>query len=225
MGSNDQVVPDQKILPAGHALPDGITDAVLNRAQIAAAFKVSENTITKWIAEIGDPMPVKSHGSNGSAYEFQLSTCFSWHLARIDRLHLERTAADNAAAQMALHFLNLDPEGAEGASHMTAKEVTDWTTAEYNRNKAAIQRQEFVPTGRMRTALETMFVTLRNTINTLPDFAEREMGLTAAEVDKLQKRCDQTLVEMHEAVERELKKAPAGVVPIRSSQTELALGS
>ncbi|MBL3611465.1 hypothetical protein JMM60_22460, partial [Rhodovulum sulfidophilum] len=48
-----------------YPLPEGVEDTAMNRAQIARALDVSDNTISKWIAQ---GMPVLEEGGNGREY-------------------------------------------------------------------------------------------------------------------------------------------------------------
>lgn len=202
-------------------LPEGAQDGVLNRTQLAQAFSVSENTITKWM-QLG--MPVLSTGQNGVAYEFKLSHCWAWRQERDDTARAIRAKGDQLAAQAALAFRNVDEEEAAQEGHMTAKEVHEWAVAQYHRDRVAEMRGDLVRASRVLTLFEETLNAVRTAVYTLPDYAEREFGLTAKQVATLQGRCDQVLIEMRNAIEREALGSGT-VVPLDrgTQQGELAI--
>lgn len=215
---------DGSVLDAARwPLPDGMQDGVLNRAQLAVAFTVSENTITKWMQQ---GMPVLSAGQNGVAYEFVLSHCHAWRMQREEALRRERARGDQLAAQAALAFRNLESDQAEEEATLTAKDVSEWAEAEYKRNRAAEQRGDLIRVDRVRQAVEEMLTAVRTAVYTLPDYAEREFGLTPGQVAKMQTRCDEVLVEMRNGIERNVIAAGQGAQLYaldRGEQGQLAL--
>lgn len=193
-----------------YPLPDGLTDAVVNRAQIALALQVSENTITKWI---GQGMPVQELGGNGREYEFQLAHCYAWRMHRDDILRREKRKADEAAAQMSLLFRNHDSEDPnEGL--LSAEDVIKESQADVARNKAAELRGELVRTHRMRTTMEQALMTFRNFAITIVDYAEMEFGLGPEEVDKFQLRTHGMLSEVRRQFEKEIGALNSEVVEL-----------
>lgn len=180
-------------------LPDGAEDAVLNRAQLAHALNTSDNTITKWIAA---GMPVEQEGGNGKEYAFQLSLCYAWRLWRDESLASAKRTSDAAAAQIRLQFLNPGEED-DGRARLTPRQIKDEADAEFARLKAAQLRGELIPVARVSAALEDVFAAVRNGVTTLPDFAEMEFGLSPADVDKMQRRCDEILVDVRNRLEAE----------------------
>lgn len=183
-----------------YPLPEGQEDGVLSRVQIARAFKMSENTITKWTSQ---GMPVEASGGNGTAYEYRLSHCYAWRMQRDTNLRAEKSRGDNIAAQAAMSFRNLDIDQEEIEGKLTAKELREWSEAEYQRNKAAQQRGDLVRSDRTRALLEGLLVNVRMAIDTLPDFMEREFGLTSRQVAQAQERCDEVLIEMQTTIARD----------------------
>lgn len=183
-----------------YPLPDGLEDGVLSRVQIARAFNVSENTVTKWTSH---GMPVESEGSNGTAYEFRYSHCYAWRMHRDASLRADKARGDQIAAQAAMQFRNLDTDQEEVEGTLTAKDLREWSEAEYHRNKAAQQRGDLVRSDRTRALLEGLLVNVRMAIDTLPDFMEREFGLTSRQVAQAQERCDEVLIEMQTTIARD----------------------
>lgn len=196
-------------------LPDGLDDEVLlNRSQLATSFRVSENTITKWI---GLGMPVDSAGSNGQSYAFRLSHCYAWRMERDEKSRSEKARGDKAAQQAALAFLNVDSGDEDAQNVLTASDMRAWAEAEYQRNRASEQRGDLVRVSVVRLLLEDLLMLVTSGIAALPDFAEAEIGLTAVDTVKLQEKCDEVLMEMRNRIEQDLLKTGT-VLPLRSGE-------
>ncbi|MFN3275456.1 MAG: hypothetical protein ACK41U_12350 [Paracoccus sp. (in: a-proteobacteria)] len=206
---------------ARHPLPAGVEDdgTPLNRAQLAKAFVVSENTITKWLSQ---GMPVDSTGANGVSYEFRLAHCWAWKQDRDERSRAAKSRGDQLAAQAALAFRNLDEDQAEDEGELTADDLRKWSEAEYHRNRVAEQRGDLLRADRMRALIEDMFVTFGAEMDTLPDFAEMNFGLSAAQVAQLEARCDEMRAEVRRLIEARLGRTGA-VVALPGRQADLDL--
>jgi phage terminase Nu1 subunit (DNA packaging protein) len=206
---------------AAYPLPSGVVDdgTLLNRVQLARAFGVSENTITKWVS-LG--MPVMAEGQNGVSYEFRLSHCWAWRADREERSRSTKLRGDQLAAQAALAFRNLDDDQAEAEAELTADDLRKWSEAEYHRNRVAEQRGDLVRADRVRAALEDIFVAVGAEMDTLPDFAEMQFGLSAAQVGQMQERCDQLRMEMRRRIE-ELLTRGGSVIALGVAQGEMNL--
>ena len=179
-------------LLGSHPLPEGIDDAVLNRSQLAVAMQVSDNTISKFLSR---GMPCLSQGGNGKDYEFQLSHCYAWRMSEDAEAAAKKAKGDDVARQMALVFRNDDEEIEDSAPVLTAKEIKEESEADYARNKAAESRRELVRRHRVDELFESVLIEFRTQITTLVDFAEMEFSLTPDQVEKMQTRCDSTLVQ------------------------------
>lgn len=199
-------------------LPEGVEEGVLNRAQLALAFNMSENTISKWVLQ---GMPVQSAGQNGVAYEFCLSHCWAWKQSRDEDAMAAKRRGDQLATQAALAFRNLDADEDEANSQMTAAEVRAWAEAEYHRNRAAEQRGELMRTSRVQQAVEDMIVAFGTAMDTLPDWAELEFGLTPDQVQQLQDKADAIRQEARQICERMI--GGGGVIALGTQQGELVL--
>lgn len=197
-----------------YPLPEDIADVVVNRGQCATALGVSENIVTKYLDQ---GMPVLSRGSNGQAYEFQMSECFAWKMARDEANKARRDAGDRVAAQMSLMFRGADEDGADEGPVLTAEQIIKESQADYARNKAAEARRELVRAARVREAFEDMLIVVRTQVVSLVDFAEMEFGLTPEQVRKMQVRCDGTLVQMRQ----EFSQACPGEVALLSAHHPL----
>lgn len=200
-------------------LPAGVEDGILNRAQLALAFSVSENTISKWLLQ---GMPMQSAGQNGVSYEFKLSHCWAWKQARDEDALAAKRRGDQLATQAALAFRNLDADQEEGEGQMTAAEVRAWAEADYHRNRAAEQRGELMRVARVRQAIEDMIVAFGTAMDTLPDWAELEFGLTPDQVQHVQNKADAIRQEAREICERMLDGARP-VIAFGAQQGELGL--
>lgn len=199
-------------------LPEGVEDGVLNRAQLALAFNMSENTISKWVLQ---GMPVQAAGQNGVAYEFCLSHCWAWKQSRDEEAMAAKRRGDQLATQAALAFRNLDADEDEANSHMTAAEVRAWAEAEYHRNRAAEQRGELMRTSRVQQAVEDLIVAFGTAMDTLPDWAELEFGLTPDQVQQLQDKADAIRQEARQICERMI--GGGGVIALGTQQGELVV--
>lgn len=197
-----------------HPLPEDVADVVLNRGQCATALGVSENIISKYLDQ---GMPVLSKGSNGQAYEFQLSECFAWKMQRDAEQRAKRDAGDRVAAQMSLLFRGADEDEMDGGPVLTAEQIIKESQADYARNKAAEARRELVRASRVREAFEDMLIVVRTQIVSLVDFAEMEFGLSPEQVRKMQTRCDGSLVQMRQ----EFGQVCPGEIADLSSHTPL----
>ena len=188
-------------------LPEGQTDMTVNRRQCATALDVSEPMITRYLEQ---GLPVLSRGSNGQAYEFQLSEVYAWKMWRDAAARKQDEAAEQAAMQMRMLFRNDDDEES-GAGTLTAQEIAQEADADYKRNKAAELRGELTRTSRVREVFEEVLVEFRNQVTTLVDFAEMEFSLAPDQVEKMQRRCDAALVAARHNLDRAY---PSTVAPL-----------
>jgi phage terminase Nu1 subunit (DNA packaging protein) len=200
-------------------LPEGVEDGILNRGQLARACNVSENTITKWVTQ---GMPVLSDGQNGVAYEFQLSHCYAWRQDRDGKARALKARGDQLAVQAALVFRNLDADQEEAEGSLTADDLRKWSEAEYHRNRVAEQRGDLVRADGVRRVIEGLLVAVGNAFDTLPDWAEVNLALSAEQVSQLQLRCDLARDELRAVVQADLL-APGRVIPLGARQEEMAL--
>lgn len=180
------------------ALPSGAVDAVLNRAQLARALNKSEPTIDRYIA---DGMPCLTEGTNGRAWEFQLSACWAWLRRREHDDQVRTSQAEEAVQQMRLALVggsDVDDE-TRTLSPKQRKEVYD---AEQAFMMAAIARGDLVRRADVVDAFEQVFKTLRDAFTVLPDQLEREVGLTSKGMKLVIDHCDRALSEAERRVEQ-----------------------
>ena len=125
----------------------GGAEPLLNRAQLAQIFNVSENTIDKWRSK---GMPVEVEGGNGVAYGFKASACREWYDA-------ERAASERA------------------------------------KKEAAERRGSLIHADEVVELLDTIFGEMRAGLDGLPDWLEREFGLTGDQVERAVAYSDEVL--------------------------------
>jgi len=203
-----------------YPLPEGVTDAVVNMTQLAVAFNVSTNTVSKWVAR---GLPVLTKGENGQAYEFQLSECWAWYQGRQEEARRKKEEGDRAAQQMAMAFLNDDADKEEDG-WLSPREIRELTEAHIKRNQLDEQRGRLVRAERVSRLLEDIVIIFGSGLDTLPDWAEREFGLTNDQVDRMQKRVDQVRIDMRMRIEREALGRSAEVVEAEAAaQRKLGL--
>lgn len=184
-----------------YPLPEGIDDCEMTQGEIAQALNVSDTTIAKYRQK---GMPFEEEGGNGRGYSYRLSSCFAWYSEKNDLDREERSKAEAAARQMAMHFANRDEDDPNRG--MTAKEIAEHSEADYKANKAAELRGDLVRASRVQQVLEDVLVGFRKSLTVLPDFCEMEFGLSPAQVQALEERCDQVLLN----AKTELAKMTAG---------------
>lgn len=181
-------------------LPAGVEDSVLNRAQLARALNKSEPTITAWLSE---GLPYITEGTNGRAWEFQLSECWAW-MKRREKAESDRhTAAEASVRQMRLALIggtDLD----DGRASLSPKDQRELYEAERSFNATAAQRGELVRRGEMVSLLEDVFLTVRDSVTSLPDRLEREAGVSGKAVELAIRICDGILTEAQKRIEAQV---------------------
>jgi phage terminase Nu1 subunit (DNA packaging protein) len=184
------------VLLATYPLPEGVSDADVNRGQLAQAFGVSTNTVDKWRV---DGMPVEQEGTNGQSYVFRLSHCWAWREARQADSMAARASGDQAAHQLRMHFLNLQDNEPRG--HLTAEQRIREAEAEMKYNLAARARRELIHSAEVELILSSMASEFRAALQNLPDWAEREFGLSHLHVAKMTSYCDEVLTATANQIE------------------------
>lgn len=205
---------------ARHPLPGELTDAVVNRGQLAVALGVSENMITRYL-ELG--LPVVARGSNGQAYEFRLSEAYAWRMWDLAERQARVANATAAAQQMALLFRNDADAETEDGPVLTARQIAEEADADYRRSRAAELRGELVRRHLVEALIEKLLVLFRDSMTALPDWCEIECGLTAQHVEKLERRCGQSLTQTRIEVERMLRDRNGEVRQVAPEQAGLAI--
>lgn len=177
-------------------LPAGVEDAVLNRAQLARALNKSEPTITAWIAE---GLPFISEGTNGKAWEFQLSACWRWMREREKAESDRSSAAEAAVRQMRLALIGGTDVDAARAG-LSPKEQRELYDAERAFMLTSLQRGDLLKRGEMVSVLEDVFLIIRDGVTALPDRLEREAGVRGKAIELAIEVCDRLLVEAQKRI-------------------------
>lgn len=186
-----------------YPLPKGVEDAELNRAQLAAAFGTSANTIDRWRE---DGMPVLQEGTNGQAYVFQLSECWAWKAERDDARKDASEKAERAVQQMRMELVG----GSVGETDMALsnkerKEIYEVTVA-YDR--LAKERGDLIPRKEVVDLFNKVLGEIRSGIIGLPDILARDAGLTGKQAEQAVAATDELLAQLHRGL-NDLLKAEA----------------
>jgi hypothetical protein len=201
-----------------YPLPKGIPDETVNRAQCAKALGVSESIVTKYLEK---GMPVLKRGTNGQAYEFQLSEVYAWKMLRKEEEQAEKAAADSAAEQMAMLFRNEDDDDEHTTRGMSTDAVKKEAAAIFEYDKAKEARGFLVKRDKVERLFEDILIEFRTQIVTLVDFAEMEFGLSPEEVKKMQQRCDGVLIQARHRLLAVTQKGTVAQMPNRPEQQAL----
>ncbi|NKX74997.1 terminase small subunit [Rhodobacteraceae bacterium R_SAG3] len=158
----------------------GGDEPLLNRAQIAQIFNVSENTIDKWR---GKGMPVEVEGGNGVAYGFLFSACKEWFDESQARAAAEKRAADDFVAQQRMAFLGIDKKDQKAG--LSPAQMRELAQAELVWMQAAERRRSLVQVDEMVELLDLVFGEVRAGLDGLPDWLEREFSLSGEDVERV----------------------------------------
>ncbi|SOH93364.1 Phage DNA packaging protein, Nu1 subunit of terminase [Monaibacterium marinum] len=183
-------------LTTQYPLPEGVIDARVNRGQLADAFNVSANTIDKWRR---DGMPVLQDGTNGQSYVFQLSACWAWRAGEVEGKKQRDAEAERSVRQLRMAFLNRG-EGRDADAGMSPLEARAHAEAELRLNQVGRERGELVYVSDVTDGIEAIFANIREVLQSLPDWMEREAAMDAASIDALTRRCDGALEGLAETI-------------------------
>lgn len=173
----------------------GADEPLINRAQLASIFGVSENTIDKWRAK---GMPVKVEGGNGVAYGFSSSACRAWHSGEEARAASEKAAADEHVNRERAAFLGLVAEDQKAG--LSPSQMRDMAQAELVWMQAAQRRGDLIPAAEISALLDGIFTEFRAGLDGFPDWLEREFALSAHDVERVISYCDELLRATSEAI-------------------------
>jgi len=174
----------------------GGAEPLLNRAQIAQIFNVSENTIDKWRSK---GMPVDTEGGNGVAYGFLFSDCKAWFDETQARAANEKRAADDFVAQQRMAFLGIDKKDQKAG--LSPAQMRELAQAELVWMQAAERRRSLVQVDEMVELLDLVFSEVRAGLDGQPDWLEREFSLTGADVERVVAYNDEVLLSIKTAIE------------------------
>lgn len=183
-------------------LPEGVEDGEFNREALAIAMNTSANTVTNWI---NAGMPVVERGGNGREYRLRLSECFAWQAHRRALEEHSRTSEMRRAHEAAQKLLGLTDSEAEERPILTRKEQIELLEGEIARNKLSMQRRQLLDRHEVAATFSAIAEIVRKFLATLPDFAERELGLDRDQILRIEARTDDVHDEIRAAVETLLR--------------------
>ena len=134
-----------------------------------------------------------------------------------------KARGDALAMQASMAFRNLDEAQEEEEGGLTAKQLREWSEAEYHRNRVAEQRGELVRAAKVSELLDDLIGIVAQALGTLPDHLERDLGLGVDEVAKVETRCDGVSNVLRERIEREML-GPAQVTTMPARAEQLGMG-
>lgn len=170
-------------------------EPLLNRAQIAQIFDVSENTIDKWRSK---GMPCAREGGNGVSYGFSAKDCRAWYEEHKAAQEAERRAADDFVAQQRMEFLGLKKDDQKAG--LSPAQMRELAQAELVWMQAAERRRALVQVDEIVELLDQIFGEMRAGLDNLPDWMEREFSLTGEQVERVVGYCDGILKATQEAI-------------------------
>lgn len=189
---------EEAALVAAYPLPEGVQDATVNKAQLAQAMSVSENTVSAWLRA---GLPYVEAGTNGRSYQFRLAVAYAWVTRRRAEEEASRAAGDRAAAQLQLALLGGEAAAgsAEGLSVADQRKLLE---LELVRSQAARARGELIARADVVEGLEAVFAALRDALDALPDRLGRELGVSGRDMERIEAACDDALEGARRAVGR-----------------------
>lgn len=191
----------------GLIMSDIVVEPLLNRAQIASIFNVSENTIDKWRAK---GMPVETEGGNGRAYEFKASACRDWYTENQARQAAEKQEADAFVAQQRMAFLGVDRKDEKAG--LTPAAMRELAQAELVWMQAAEKRRSLVQVDEIIELLDLIFSEVRAGLDGQPDWLEREFALSGTDVERVISYNDEILTGIKTKIEGAALGDAAGVI-------------
>lgn len=188
---------DLKRALSSHPLPDGVDDVQMNVEEIATAFSVSTNTVSKWLKLPG--FPVVEHGTNGRAYVLKLSHVWAYRHWQDEREQRASEQVKRSQAQLSMHLLGMNDDGRAQIDPTTFKQVV---AAERERMITERMRRNLVQVEDVHALLDDLVGIFRGAVNGFGDRLERELSLTASEVTAVQDAVDDMLNEIADCIER-----------------------
>ncbi len=170
-----QVDQDEELLeqPAVPEAGPGAERVLLNRSQLARAFRVSKPTIDSWKE---DGMPIEVHGSRGVEYQADPWKVYEWRLG-IKRQEVEDAKRAEEVTRQLHAQLDLEGGTAHGADALSPKQ----RKAHYENEKLRIivdkQRGELVRRALVESEFYATMIFLNRELQRLPDTLEERLQL------------------------------------------------
>jgi hypothetical protein len=197
-------------------LPHAVQDADMNQEELAAALSTTVNTLGKWIKN--DGMPVAQAGGLGKPYILRLSHCWAWKRAREAEQDDRSRHNKDQIARLQAEFLGLDVDSP--LSQMSAKQRRELADADIAYSRAKQMRRQLLQLDDVVELLESLFATMRDGIEAMPDRLERELSLRPEEVAIVQRVGSDVLTAMAERIEEaELRDQDVEAVEVQRQWT------
>lgn len=201
---------DLALLRDRYPLPDSVQDHELSLADVAALFEKTQNTITDWHKMQG--MPVKSHGGNGVAYVFQQSDVWAWYKHReAHRIESDRRKLSDRIKLQGLLFP--DDEERDETAGMSDRDRKEFYEAQTLFHRTSEFRLGHVRREDVRETMESIFLLVRDGLQTAPDRLESECGATPQQVEMMARLMDDITVELNRSIQQ------SGLIPAQDPQT------
>lgn len=172
---------------------------LLNRTELAGAFKVALPTINRWL-ERG--MPHVQPGGQGRQWLFDLEDCKSWRDQELERLTAEEEAKRTAIAELQAE-LDLREVDDDDAERLPLKLQEQYYRVDKVREERARARGFLVETAKVRRDLDRCFAYLADRLQALPDYLERRCALDPEVVDELGQAVDEFQAELARQMQQE----------------------
>ena len=145
-------------------------DRTANKAGMAAFFEVSVPTVDAWIRR---GCPHVARGGRGKIWQFDVLEVAKWYYGGQDKTNVEDT------------------------EKLAPKDRLDWYRGARERTKHNQETGELVSIGQYVAELSAALKLIANNLESLPDLLERDVGLDANGVIKVQAVIDRLRQEMH----------------------------
>lgn len=175
-----------------------MTDATVNRDEMARLLRVSPPTLTKMLKDYPD-LPVASGGSRGVPYEFDAEAVIAWRREKVEQAKQAATERDELIAQF--EFL-AEPDEPSALAQTPAQRVQIAKAIELER-KLARDAGQLVDTASIRQALQIALTVLGKRLDNMPAQIGRKYNLP----EPVQREMRREIDEMRSATVRDIKAA------------------
>jgi non-ribosomal peptide synthetase component E (peptide arylation enzyme) len=154
----------------------------------------------------------------GKPYILRLSHCWAWKRAREAEQDDRSRHNKDQIARLQAEFLGLDVDSP--LSQMSAKQRRELADADIAYSRAKQMRRQLLQLDDVVELLESLFATMRDGIEAMPDRLERELSLRPEEVAIVQRVGSDVLTAMAERIEEaELRDQDVEAVEVQRQWT------
>lgn len=193
---------DEAALVARHPLPAGVSDGLVNKADLGLAVGKSDNTVSQWIKR---GLPCEQEGTNGRPYLFRLSLAWAWMEDRRAIEARQRARSQEIAGQMAL-VLSGGTVSAEYGDADAQKRILELTIL---RNRVDREQGALMDRCDVVDTFERAFASIRDSLDALPDRLGRELNLDGPALEVIERACDDALTFAADRLDEMRAEAPA----------------